>query len=55
MKYDIDKWSTWAHVIADIELMVVKDSHGKSKLELLQLFSQYLNKIIDENKETAEA
>ena len=55
MKYDIDQWSTWAHVIADVELMVVRDSHGKSKIELLQLFSQYLNKIIDENKETAEA
>jgi len=55
MKYDIDQWSTWAHIIADVELMVVKDSRGKSKIELLQLFSQYLNQIIDENKETAEA
>ena len=55
MKYEINKYSTWAHVIADVELMVVRESHGKSKIELLQLFSQYLNEIIDENKETAEA
>ena len=55
MKYEIDQWPTWAHIIADVELMVVKDSRGKSKLELLQLFSQYLNQIIDENKEKTEA
>jgi len=55
MKYEINEWSTWAHVIADVELMVVRDSHGKSKIELLQLFSQYLNEIIDENKETTQA
>jgi hypothetical protein len=38
-----------------IELMVVRNSDGKSKIELLQLFSQYLNQIIDENKEKTEA
>jgi hypothetical protein len=50
MKYEIDNWSTFAHIIADVELMVLRDSHDKSKLELLQLFSQYLNQIINENK-----
>ena len=55
MKYEIDKWLTFAHIIADVELMVVKESYSKSKLELLQLFSQYLNQIIDENKEKTKA
>jgi len=51
-KGDIDCWSTWAHVIADIEYWVVKDLEGMeavTKLEALELYAEYLNEIIIDN------
>ena len=51
-KEDIDRWSTWAHVIADIEYWVVKDledMEAVTKLEALEYFAEYLNEIIIDN------
>lgn len=51
-KEDIDRWSTWSHVIADIECWVVKDledMEAVTKLEALEYFAEYLNEIIIDN------
>jgi len=52
-KDDVDRWSTWGHVIADIECWVVKDienDEAVTKLEALEMFAEYLNEIIFENE-----
>lgn len=51
LNYDIDKWSTWGHVIGDIEFLVAKNlPEGATKLEALELFSDYLAEIILTNE-----